>query len=144
MLPFVCCESRKAAKDYGFKCRHFLRITPHTARTIPDANSHGASAKSTNSVTSNGQHNDFTPSMKCFVMSRFLELRARLGLVFDIYTTEYSRGIWKRSTAGLASWESIFPQEVVNLECWVALLISTMYVTMYLFDALISDVANIS
>lgn len=62
MLAFLCCESLKAAKDYGLRRRHFSGITPHTARTPLDARSHGDGAKTTNPVTSEGRGENFAPS----------------------------------------------------------------------------------
>lgn len=82
-------------KDYGFS-----GITPHTARTLLDANSHGAAAKTTNPMTSEGQCENFTPSTYVLFMARLLE-KSLLDL---IYTTENkTAGIRERSTAGSAS-----------------------------------------
>lgn len=80
MLAFLCCESLKAVKDYGFRRRHFSRITPHSPRTLLDANSHGAGAKATNPVTSEGQRENFTPSTHGLFMAAFLEP----SLIFDV------------------------------------------------------------
>lgn len=88
MLAFLCCEILKAVKDYGFRHRHFSGITPHTAHTLLDANSHGAGAKTTNPMTSEGQRENFTPSTYVLFMLGFLEQ----SLIFDIYTTENNMG----------------------------------------------------
>lgn len=85
MLAFLPCESLKAAKDYGLRRRHFSGITPHSARTLLDASSHGAGAKSTTKpVTSEGRGENFTPSTYVLFLLGALEQSP----ICHIYTTE--------------------------------------------------------
>lgn len=74
----------QSCEGLRFRRRHFSGITPHTARTLLDANSHGAGAKATNPVISAGQGENFTPSTYVLFMSGFLEQ----SLIFHIYTKE--------------------------------------------------------